>query len=107
MGDGGRHNGAQPVTHLLAVLAVYRVAHMVVAEDGPADLFVYGRGWVYERFGVESWVWRGVACIACVSFWLSWVAALALPGPYVLNALGVAGAVLVLHKVLSVLSLRG
>lgn len=89
------------MTYLLAVLAVYRVAHMVVAEDGPADLFVYGRGWVYERFGVESWVWRGVACVLCVSFWLSWVAALALPGLYPLDALGVAGAVAMLHKVLS------
>ncbi|MCC7208321.1 MAG: hypothetical protein IT323_13520 [Anaerolineae bacterium] len=61
---------------VIAALAVYRVARMIAAEDGPFDAFSRAR----HRFGIETqatWWQRGFACIACISFWLGlFVAAL-------------------------------
>ncbi len=54
---------------LIAALAVYRVARMIAAEDGPFDVFAKLR----HRFGIETqsnWWQRGLTCIACISFWL-------------------------------------
>jgi hypothetical protein len=54
---------------LVAALAVYRVARMIAAEDGPFDAFTRAR----RHFGIEkqeTWWQRGFACIACISFWL-------------------------------------
>jgi hypothetical protein len=61
--------------YLLLALAVYRVAHMVALEDGPADAFARWR----HRVGQRSWVGRGFHCPLCLSFWLGLLAALALP----------------------------
>lgn len=50
-------------------LAVWRVARMATMEDGPFDVLAKAR----ERLGVhkqETWIHRGLACIACVSFWI-------------------------------------
>jgi hypothetical protein len=59
---------------VVAALAIYRVARMIVAEDGPADVFAKAR----HRFGIENqqtWVQRGLSCIACISFWLGLIVA--------------------------------
>jgi hypothetical protein len=50
-------------------LAVWRISRMATMEDGPADVLQRIR----TAMGVhkqETWVHRGLACIACVSFWL-------------------------------------
>ena len=85
----------------LVVLAVYRVAYMVAVETGPFALSERLRGLVYHRFGKDSWVFEGIGCPLCVSFWL------ALPFAVVLRPaldlwlfvlwLGIAGAVLTVH----------
>lgn len=59
-----------PLTLLIIALAVWRVCRMWVAEDGPFDVFARAR----FALGVhkqETWIQRGLSCIACLSFWLS------------------------------------
>lgn len=63
---------------LLAILATWRVAHMVTSEEGPLGIFDRWRAG-FDRFAaVDRWAWlqRGVNCVLCVSFWLSVPAAL-------------------------------
>lgn len=84
---------------ILALLAVYRVSHLLTQEDGPFDLFSTLR----EKLGQATWVGRGAACLLCVSFWLSALPAFYLARTYVEFALywgGIAGGVLVIRKYL-------
>ena len=60
-------------------LAVWRISRMVALEDGPFDVLAKVR----ERLGVhkqETWVHRGLACVACVSFWIGLFAGLSWRG---------------------------
>lgn len=78
-----------------AILAVYRVAHMIAKEDGPFDALAWIRGRIDPD--QKTWVGRGLNCVLCLSFWLSLVA-LGLGGSW-LDWLAVAGGVLVLYRV--------
>lgn len=84
----------------LATLATYRLSRMIALEDGPADVFSSTREWV----GQLTWTGRGLHCVLCLSFWLSWLVALLLPlatwQEYILASLGIAGGVVVIHKVI-------
>jgi hypothetical protein len=51
---------------LAAVLAVWRVTHLIVVEDGPWDVVRRLRG-VGERIGLE----RLVNCFLCCSVWVA------------------------------------
>lgn len=62
---------------LVAMLADYRLARMVALEDGPFELFLNWRGWVFERFG-NGWVNAGANCPLCLSFWIGFALAVAL-----------------------------
>lgn len=88
---------------VLACLAVYRLSRMVIAEDGPFDVFGRIRWLVYKDPRKHGWVQKGFSCVLCVSFWISWPIALLLPfgnwQTYVLSALGSAGVVLLIQKV--------
>lgn len=79
---------------VLAILAVYRVAHMIAKEDGPFDVLAWVRGKVDPD--QKAWIGRGLNCVACLSFYLSLVV-FALGGSW-LDWLAVAGGVLVLYK---------
>jgi hypothetical protein len=60
-------------------LAVWRISRMATMEDGPFDAFSRIRA----ALGVhrqETWVHRGLACVACVSFWVGLIAGLAWRG---------------------------
>lgn len=97
---------------VLAVLAVYRVAHLIGLERGPFDVALRFRLAIARRFpavkqygraSYQHWLAEGVTCPLCISFWLAGLGALAvlLPtvaGDAVLIGLGLAGAVLVLHR---------
>lgn len=94
-----------PFVFLLAVLAVYRLSHMVALEDGPFDVFANLR----EKTGQTDWIGRGLHCALCISFWLSgffgvvwlWLLTGIVQSPYsTLFWLGTAGGCLVLHKLL-------
>jgi hypothetical protein len=58
----------------LAILAVWRVTHLLAAEDGPGDLLVR----LHRRLHV-SWAGRLMDCFYCLSLWAAvplacWVA---------------------------------
>ncbi|MDQ3283937.1 MAG: hypothetical protein M3Q69_21240 [Acidobacteriota bacterium] len=50
----------------LSVLAVWRVTHLVVAEDGPWDVFAHMRR-AAAAIGLE----RLVSCFYCASVWVA------------------------------------
>jgi len=68
---------------------------MIALEEGPFGMIAAIR----ERIDPNqtSWLGRGVRCVACVSFWLSLLAALMIQAS-VLEWLGIAGGVLVIHR---------
>lgn len=62
-------------TLLILSLVAWRISRIIVAEDGPFDVFAKLRA----RLGVpkqETWIQRGFACLACVSLWVSLVVVL-------------------------------
>lgn len=63
-----------PWAFLLAVLAAYRISRIIVLEDGPLDVFARVRGRIDPA--QKTWVGRGLACVICVSFWVSLIIAL-------------------------------
>ncbi len=81
----------------LACLAVYRLTHLITIDEGPWSLMLALR----LAVGQKRWWGRGLHCPLCVSFWLSLLPALLwarTPESFVLTWLGVAGAVVVLHR---------
>lgn len=63
------------LTFIIAALAVYRAARMVVEEDGPAFVFKRMRD---ARTNDKSSIDVGLRCFYCVSFWAALVATLLL-----------------------------
>ena len=51
---------------VLNVLAVWRITHLLQAEDGPVDLFVRLRRWVGQGF-----FGRLLDCFKCLSLWIA------------------------------------
>lgn len=101
-----------PIRLILASLAVYRIAHLIGQERGPFDAALRFRLAVGRRFpaimqygraSYQHWIAEGVTCPLCISFWLAALGAIAVlfptaAGDAVLVSLGIAGAVLVLHR---------
>ncbi len=80
----------------LAVFATWRVTHLFVSEDGPADLIVRFRA----VFG-ESWVGKMLDCFYCFSLWIAAPAALFVtrdPFEWLFNWLAVSGAACLLER---------
>ncbi len=89
---------------LLALLASYRAALLITQEDGPFALAEQLRTWAFHRHR-DTWIERGVNCIACVSFWAACAAAAlviwgGLVGGFVLVWGGLAGGVVVMANLL-------
>ena len=51
---------------VLAVLATWRVTHLLANEDGPADVIVRVRVWLGDR-----WIGKLMDCFNCLSFWIA------------------------------------
>lgn len=105
---------------VIVTLATYRIARMIADERGPEDAFDKLRTEVYRRWPDvvvsqthsttgelisvtrSSWQFDGITCVDCLSFWLAWVTALALPlygVDYVIGALAVSAVcVLINHN---------
>ena len=81
---------------VLAVLATWRLTHLLAREDGPADLLVRLR----ERLGV-GWLGQLMDCFNCASLWvaapMAWWLATTL-GEGVVLWLGLSGAVCLLER---------
>jgi hypothetical protein len=81
---------------LLVVLATWRLAHLLVAEDGPADIIVRLRAWLGD-----SAAGRAMDCFYCLSLWIAAPMALLVsqdPGTWLLCWWGVAGGAGLLHR---------
>ncbi len=87
---------------IIAILATYRVAHMIVGGEGPFLVFMRFRSWFVNRYGMEHWTSKGLACVFCTSFWLAWIPAAFLPWEgwtmYFFNGLAIGGGVVVIHR---------
>lgn len=57
---------------LLVCLATWRISRIVVAEDGPFDVLARLRAKLRVN-DQATWIQRGLACVACVSFWIGLV----------------------------------
>ena len=51
---------------VLAVLATWRVTHLLANEDGPADVIVRLRLWLGDRL-----IGKLMDCFNCLSFWIA------------------------------------
>jgi hypothetical protein len=72
-----------PITSfLVVVLAVWRITHLLWAEDGPGDIFVRLR-----RLAGSGFFGRLLDCFYCLSLWVSIPFAWALGGTWVDRAL--------------------
>jgi hypothetical protein len=58
-------------TFLIAALAVWRLAYLVVYDEGPFGLALKLRGRIDPD--QATWIGRGINCMVCVSFWLAWL----------------------------------
>lgn len=58
------------ISLVIAVFVVYRIARMVALEEGPFEVFLTFRSWVYERVQ-KTWVRNGIICPLCISFWVA------------------------------------
>jgi len=56
-------------------MIVYRVASDIAEQDGPFEIFSLIRGWT-EHDAVPYWVWRGMQCPICISWWLAAIVAI-------------------------------
>jgi hypothetical protein len=57
---------ANLVAPILGVLAVWRVTHLLNAEDGPWDISVRVRRWAGDGF-----LGRALDCFMCLSLWIA------------------------------------
>lgn len=87
-----------PWLFVLATLAAYRISRMISFEDGPFDIFSRIRGRIDPS--QKTWVGRGLACIVCVSFWVTLIVAL-LIGASALEWLAMAGLIVIWREVIS------
>jgi len=56
---------------ILCILVVYRISRMIVGEMGPFNLFDKLRSAIMKRYDPNHWLYNGIGCPLCVSFWIS------------------------------------
>jgi hypothetical protein len=84
---------------VVAVLGVYRVTHLLAAEDGPFALIAALR----ERAG-RGFLGQLLDCFNCLSLWVAAPFALALAAPWAERVplwLALSGAAILLHKLVA------
>jgi len=54
------------LSFVLAVLATWRVTHLLASEDGPGDLIFR-----FRRLLGDSWVGKLMDCFHCLSLWIA------------------------------------
>lgn len=101
---------------LLGLLATWRLARDYVNEEGPLGLYGRSRrwlrGWAEKRIEASDvndprdhawyWLYDGIDCLVCASFWSSFVVVLssAVPtGQLFIWWLGLAGGALVVERI--------
>ena len=82
---------------VLAVLATWRVTHLLASEDGPADLIVRFRARL-----AQIWAGKLMDCFNCLSFWVAAPLALLVtqkPLDLILVWLALSGAACLLERI--------
>jgi hypothetical protein len=90
------------MTLVLAALAAWRLARMVVLETGPFMAFERLRYQIAKHTIPGSWIDEGMGCVLCVSFWTSFIFAIFVStsfADFTLNWLGIAGGAALLHLI--------
>ena len=90
---------------VLAALAIWRLAHLLTAEDGPGNGVVRLRVWLGD-----SAAGRAMDCFYCLSLWLAAPLALLVtrdPIGFALAWLGCSGAACLLERVTAPRNARG
>lgn len=59
------------VTFFFVSLAIWRLARMIVGEQGPFKVFEIMRNHIARSKILPDWFVDGSVCIACISFWLA------------------------------------
>ena len=92
---------------MIEALAVWRLAHLIVYEDGPADIFWRIRKAVgAEDEGSLSNLAKGLTCIWCVSMWVAIVLIalrLLIPklAPLLVLPLALSAGAIIIHETIS------
>jgi hypothetical protein len=81
---------------VVAVLATWRLTHLLAAEDGPADLVVR-----FRKLLGDSFVGRMMDCFYCLSMWIAMAGALFItrrPLEWFVNWLALSGGACLLER---------
>jgi hypothetical protein len=84
------------LTYLLGAVSVWRITHLLHAEDGPGDIFAR-----FRRLLGTSFFGRAMDCFYCLSLWVALPFAFALgraPGEYLLLWWSLSGAAILLER---------
>lgn len=84
---------------LLASLATWRIAHILVYEDGPFDVFDKTR----QAMGVSQALYKLINCLKCVSVWVGAVFSLAISTnlqEFVLYTFALSGTAILLDEII-------
>lgn len=80
--------------NLIAALFVYRLARMIAEEEGPFGVFTWLRGLPKPN----TWIWRGMECIMCLSVWVALPVAYYLGGDWLLTWLALSAVAVIIKK---------
>ncbi|MEO7144137.1 MAG: hypothetical protein ABI165_11630 [Bryobacteraceae bacterium] len=60
------HDAEFCIRFVLALLATWRITHLLASEDGPGDVIARFRGWIGSGFWAKL-----MDCFYCLSFWVA------------------------------------
>ena len=91
-------NAVKPFEFILGALAVWRITHLLAAEDGPFDLIV----WIRRQAG-SGFLGKLLDCFYCLSVWIAVPFAFLLARPWkqrVLLWLALSAAAILVNRIL-------
>lgn len=65
-----------PLTLIVGGLAVWRLSHMIVKENGPLMVFTRLRAFLGRTQKRSGGLFDMISCVYCISFWIGLLAAL-------------------------------
>lgn len=66
------------ISFIIASFATYRISRMLALEEGPFEIFLDARTFLWEKAKGKAWVEKGISCPLCISFYVGAVVALLL-----------------------------
>lgn len=59
------------ISFAVASFACYRISRMIAQEEGPFEIFLDLRTFIWEKGKGKAWVEKGISCPLCWSFWIA------------------------------------